>query len=97
MTDAQREQFEREIEERVTKGITTGITILISVAIVFVISIVVFRFVWGWVIGDLFPGAVEQGLISARLTWLQALKLAVLAAVLTGVGPAINEAFETRP
>jgi hypothetical protein len=90
------ERMAAEIEERVTQGVTTGITILITVAITFVIAIVVFKFVWGWVIGDLFPGAVAQGLISANLTWLQALKLAVLVAVLSGFGPTLTEAFNTR-
>jgi hypothetical protein len=52
-----------------------------------------FKFVWAWVVPDLFPGAVEQGLIAADLTWLASLKLAVLVAVLSGFGPALSGAF----
>ena len=73
-----------EVEKRVTEGVTKWVQILIQVAIAFVISVIVFKFVWGWVVPDLFPGAVAQGLISANLTWLAALKLAVLVAVLSG-------------
>ena len=73
-----------EVEKRVTEGVTKWVQILIQVAIVFIISVIVFKFVWGWVVPDLFPGAVAQGLISANLTWLAALKLAVLVAVLNG-------------
>ena len=93
--DVQKE-MEKEIEQKVEKGVSTGIAILISVLIVFVISLIVFKFVWAWVVPDLFPGAVEQGLIVADLTWLTALKLAVFVAVLGGFSPAISEAFKQR-
>ena len=63
----------------------------------FVISVVVFKFVWAWVVPDLFPGAVAEGLISANLTWFATLKLAVLVAALSGFGPALDTAFKTRP
>ena len=78
------EQMKKEVEKRVEEGVTRWITILIQVAIAFAISIVVFKFVWAWVVPDLFPGAVAQGLISANLSWLAALKLAVLVGVLSG-------------
>jgi uncharacterized membrane protein len=91
------EEIERklaeEIEQKVTGGVTTGITILITVIVTFVIAVIVFKFVWAWVVPDLFPGAVETGLIAEDLTWLASLKLAVLVAVLSGFGPAISEAF----
>jgi len=85
-----------EVEKRVTEGVTVGAPILITVAITFVISMVVFKFVWAWVVPDLFPGAVAQGLISADLTWLAALKLAVLVGVLSGFYPALVDAFKLR-
>jgi len=85
-----------EIEKGVTEGVTVGTTILVTVAVTFVISVVVFKFVWAWVVPDLFPGAVAQGLISADLTWLAALKLAVLVAVLSGFYPALVDAFKRR-
>jgi len=85
-----------EVEKRVTEGVTVGITILIQVAVMFVISMVVFKFVWAWVVPDVFPGAVTQGLINADLTWLAALKLAVLVAVLGGSYPAFTDAVHRQ-
>ena len=92
-----RSDVEREVEKRVTDWVTVAITVLITVAVMFVISLVVFRFVWGWVVPDLFPGAVDQGLIVADLTWLAAFKLAVLVAALSGFYPALTDAFRQRP
>lgn len=88
MEEEKRKEVEQllaeEVEKRVTEGVTKWVQILIQVAIAFVISVIVFKFVWGWVVPDLFPGAVTQGLISANLTWLAALKLAILVAVFSG-------------
>ncbi len=93
------EEIEKRVAEEVEKRVTGAmvISILIAVAVTFVISVVVFKFVWAWVVPDLFPGAVAQGLISADLTWLATVKLAVLVAVLSGFYPAVTEAFKTRP
>ena len=85
-----------EVEKRVTEGVTVWVPILIQVAVAFVISVVVFKFVWAWVVSDLFPGAVAQGLISANLTWLAALKLAVLVGVLSGFYDSIIDAGKRR-
>jgi hypothetical protein len=90
------QQIAKEVEKRVEKGVERGVTIAIQVVIIFVIAVVVFKFVWAWVIPDLFPGAVAQGLIAANLTWVAALKLGVLAAVLGGFYPAIEEATKNR-
>jgi hypothetical protein len=90
-------KIEQEIEKRVTEGVPVVIAILVAVAVTFVISVILFKFVWAWVVPDLFPGAVEQGLISANLSWLATVKLAVLVAVLSGFYPTIREAFKTRP
>ena len=89
-------QVAEEVEKRVTEGVTSGITILITVVVTFVIAVVLFKFVWAWVVPDLFPGAVEQGLVAADLTWLASLKLAVLVAVLSGFYPALSEAFKRQ-
>ena len=53
---------------------------------IFAILAVALKFVWPWVVPDLFPRAVAQGLISADLSWLTAVELAVLAALLSGIG-----------
>jgi len=97
MEEELRTEVEKRVAEGVEKGVATGTAILVAVAVTFVISVIVFKFVWAWVVPDLFPGAVDQGLISANLTWLATLKLAVLVAALTGFGPALNEAFKARP
>ena len=89
-------EMEKEVEKRVTNWVTVAITVLISVAIMFVVSLVVFRFVWGWVVPDLFPGAVDADLIVADLTWLTAFKLAVFVAVLSGFYPGLANAFKQR-
>lgn len=60
-----------------TDAVTKGATIMVTVAVTFVVMVVALKFVWAWVVVDLFPGAVEQGLINAKLTWLATVKLAV--------------------
>ncbi|MDP6503239.1 MAG: hypothetical protein QF886_06470, partial [Planctomycetota bacterium] len=35
-----------------------------------------------WTVVDLFPGAVEQGLIAKDISWLTAVKIAIVLAVL---------------
>ena len=89
-------RMEKEVEKRVTEAVTSGTTILVTVIVTFVIMVVVLKFVWAWVVPDLFPGAVAQGLINADLTWLSAVKFAVLVAVLTGVNDTLMEAFKSR-
>lgn len=32
---------------------------------------------WAWVVPDLFPGAVAQGLIAGNISWVTAIKLAL--------------------
>lgn len=53
------------------------------VAVIMVTILVVL--VWGWVIPDVFAGSVEQGILPASITLVQALKLGILFSVL-GVG-----------
>ena len=99
MEESQKEfekQMGEHVEKQVEAGVTTGVTILVSVIVTFVIAIVLFKFVWAWVVPDLFPGAVTEGLVAADLTWLASLKLAVLVAVLSGFYPALSEAFKQR-
>ena len=89
-------EIEKEVERRVTEGAPRLISTLIALAIFFVISLVVFRFVWGWVVPELFPGAVAEGLIVEDLTWGTAFKLAVLVAVLSGFYPALVDALKAQ-
>ena len=89
-------RVEAEVEKRVTEAVTSGTQILIQVAVTFGITVVVLKFVWAWVVEDLFPGAVADGLINADLTWLASLKLAIFVSVLSGVYHSLIGAFERK-
>jgi len=62
--------------------------VLAVVVCVFVIAIFLVKFLWGWTVPDLFPGAVEQGLVARSISWLTSLKVAIFIAVLTGAAGA---------
>ena len=47
------------------------------------IAFLVIKLLWAWIIPDLFPGAVEQGLVAAEISWLTSFKLAIFFAILT--------------
>ena len=50
-------------------------------AVTVVVVLLLVKVVWAWTIPDLFPGAVDQGLVAREITWYTALKLAVFVAV----------------
>ena len=58
--------------------------LLVFAAGAFVLVLFLVKVLWGWTIPDLFPGAVEQGLVAASISWLTALKVAIFAAVFAG-------------
>jgi len=60
-----------------------GIGVL--VVLVFVVVLLLVKVMWSWTVPDLFPGAVDQGLIARDISWFTALKLALFAAVLGGL------------
>lgn len=73
------------------RGIAKGLGIaalgvggLVLVIGVFILVLFVFKFLWSWVIPDLFPGAVKQGLIARSISYYTAFKLAIFVAVLGG-------------
>ena len=51
----------------------------------FILALLLLKILWGWAIPDLFPGAVEQGLVARSISWYTALKMAIFVAVLGGV------------
>lgn len=63
-------------------GIVAGVLALI--AVIFVLALLLIKVVWAWTVPDLFPGAVEQGLVAAQISWWTAFKLAIFVAVLGG-------------
>ena len=69
-------------------GSKLGGLILAGVAvacIAFVLALFLIKILWTWTIPDLFPGAVQQGLVAGSISWLTAIKIALFAAVLSGV------------
>ena len=63
-----------------------GMLALVAVAVV--VMLLVVKLLWAWTIPDLFPGAVQQGLIAAQISWFTAFKVAIFAAVLAGLAGA---------
>ena len=59
--------------------------ILAFIAGTLVIGLLLVKLLWGWTIPDLFPGAVEQGLIARSISWYTAFKVAIFVAVLAGL------------
>jgi hypothetical protein len=62
--------------------ITAGITVA---CIAFIIVLFLIKILWARTIPDLFPGAVEQGLVAGSISWLTAAKVAIAVGVLAGV------------
>ena len=63
--------------------IVAGVTVA---CIAFVVVLLLVKLLWAWTVPDLFPGAVEQGLVAKSISWMTAVKVAILVAVLSGVG-----------
>lgn len=74
-----------EISNRVTHATSA----LITAAVTLVIGTVLFKVLWSWTVPELFPGAVVQGLILEEITWLTALKITGLFAILTSASSLI--------
>ena len=54
----------------------------------FVLALLLVKLLWAWTVPDLFPGAVEQGLVAGTISWFTALKVAILVALLAGLAGA---------
>ena len=62
--------------------IMAGITVA---CVAFVVMLLLIKAFWAWTVPDLFPGAVEQGLVARSISWLTAGKIAIVIAVLSGI------------
>ena len=51
----------------------------------FIIALFLVKILWAWTIPDLFPGAVEQGLVAKEISWYTSLKVAIFVAALAVV------------
>ena len=60
-------------------AIIPGMVVLLLILVV--IFLFILKFVWAWLIPDLFPGAVEQGLVAAEISWFTAFKAAIALAI----------------
>ena len=59
--------------------------ILALIVCVFFITFLIIKWLWAWTIPDLFPGAVETGLIAKEISWFTSFKLAIFLTVITGI------------
>ncbi len=64
-------------------AIVPGVLALILGA--FIVALFLVKILWAWTIPDLFPGAVEQGLIAKEISWYTSLKVAIFVAALAGI------------
>ncbi len=65
-----------------TKKIFAIVPIILGIIVA---AFFIIKLLWAWTIPDLFPGAVEQGLVAAEISWLTSFKLALFFGILTGL------------
>ena len=71
------------MEKKWLIAVVPGVLALILVA--FIVALFLVKILWAWTIPDLFPGAVEQGLIAKEISWYTSLKVAIFVAALAGI------------
>jgi hypothetical protein len=68
-------------------AIIPGFVLIMTLFILF--GLLIIKLLWAWVIPDIFPGAVEKGLIASSISWFTAFKVALLVFAfsrLAGIG-----------
>lgn len=73
-----------KMDKRWLVAIVPGVIAIII--LVFIIALFVIKFLWGWIIPDLFPGAVAQGFVAKTISRYTAFKIAIVLALLSGMG-----------
>jgi len=68
-------------KSKLVKIIPGIIALVLGVA---AIMFFVIKLLWAWTVPDLFPGAVEQGLVAAEISWLTSFKLALFIGLING-------------
>ena len=58
--------------------------LLVAAGVIFA-ALFLIKILWAWTIPDLFPGAVEQGLIAGEISWFASLKLALFLGILSAI------------
>lgn len=59
--------------------------ILTLMIVFFIVGLFLIKWMWGWMVVDLFPGAVKEGLIAQSISWFTAFKLAFFVAIMGGI------------
>ena len=68
-------------KSKLVKIIPGIIALVLGVA---AIMFFVIKLLWAWTVPDLFPGAVEQGMVAAEISWLTSFKLALFIGLING-------------
>ena len=55
--------------------------ILVFMTIAFITALLLIKLLWDWIIPDLFPGLVAEGLLIGIMSWDTAFKMAILATI----------------
>jgi hypothetical protein len=75
-------------------AVVAGAITLACVAFVVVLFLV--KVLWAWTVPDLFPGAVQQGLVAGSISWFTAVKVALFAALLSGFAKGAHLHIQSR-
>ena len=73
----------KSIDKRWLIAIVPGILALVLGA--FIVALFLVKILWAWTIPDLFPGAVDQGLIAKEIPWYTSFKVAIFVAALAAI------------
>ena len=58
---------------------------IVGMTLLLLLGPFVIGWLWTWLVPDLFPGAVEEGLIAAEITWWTGFKLIIVLAIMGGI------------
>lgn len=67
------------------KNSLVGLMGVAAIPIIFLTVLLLIKSLWGWIIPDLFPGAVSEGLMAGAISWGSAAKLALAFVVLGAI------------
>jgi len=66
-------------------------SMILVALLILVIALFLIKILWAWTIPDIFPIAVNQGLVVGSISWLTSFKIALFIAVLAGVAGARHQ------
>ena len=74
-----------------SNAFTSCIGWIVLFAVIVVVASFLVAIVWGWVVRDVFAGAVAQGILPGKISWVQALKLTFLFGILGLTGKSTSK------